>query len=105
MCHSRITFCVASQERNDPANRGSRAQIGSYLLRSGRRDTALRGAFSPFYESTVQTFDGGAKPSPNIQSDPGKIGVVGSGTFYEIMRDGIKERGHRLPITTISRRG
>ena len=44
-------------------------------------DTALRGAFGPFHESPVQTFHGGAKPSPNIQSDPGKIGVVGYGTF------------------------
>jgi hypothetical protein len=44
-------------------------------------DTALRGAFGPFHESPVQTFHGGAKPSPNIQSDPSKIGVVGFGTF------------------------
>ena len=33
---------------------------GSCLLRSGRHDTALRGAFSPFHESSVRTFDGGA---------------------------------------------
>ena len=54
-------------------------------------DTPLRGALRPLHQSAIRTFDGGTKPPPNVQTDPGKIRVVGHGTFDKIMRNGIKE--------------
>ena len=61
-------------------------------------DTALRGSLRPLQESPIRTFDRGAQPPSNIQTDPSQVRVVGHGAFDEVMGNGIKRRHHRLPI-------
>ena len=38
--------------------------------------TALRGAFGPLLPGAVRALDGGAKPPPNVQADPGQVRVT-----------------------------
>jgi hypothetical protein len=73
-----------------------------YLLRSGRENTTLRGAFHPLKEGNIRTFDRGTQPPTNVQTDPGKVGVVRHGFFGPIMWNGIKGKHDRLPIPRIS---
>src|SRR5208337_2784411 len=54
-------------------------------------DTALRGSLRPLQESPIRTFDRGAQPPSNIQTDPSQVRVVGHGAFDEVMGNGIKE--------------
>src|SRR5215470_8171707 len=80
--------------RDDGTPKSDKSNVSksqSYLLRSGRRDTPLWGAFRPLKEGAVWTLDRGTKPPADIQLHPGEIRVVRYGPFDQIMRDGIKK--------------
>src|SRR5208337_3644510 len=51
----------------------------------------VRGSLRPLQESPIRTFDRGAQPPSNIQTDPSQVRVVGHGAFDEVMGNGIKE--------------
>src|SRR5208337_2434714 len=55
-------------------------------------DTALRGSLPPLHERSVRTFDRGAQPPSNVETNPSQIRVAGHGAFDEVVRNGIKER-------------
>jgi hypothetical protein len=65
-------------------------------------NTPLWGGFRPLKEGAVLTLNRGMKPLADIQLHPGKIRVVRYGPFNQIVRDGIKGRHDRLPISRIS---
>src|SRR5208337_4951691 len=51
----------------------------------------VRGSLRPLQQSPIRTFDRGAQPPSNIQTDPSQVRVVGHGAFDEVMGNGIKE--------------
>ena len=55
-------------------------------------DTALRGSLRPLHERSIRTFDRGAQPPSNVETNPSQIRVVGHGALDEVVRNGIKER-------------
>lgn len=55
-------------------------------------DTALRGSLRPLHERSIRTFDRGAQPPSNVETNPGQIRVAGHGALDEVVRNGIKER-------------
>ena len=61
----------------NPSKPGNDSTEGeSYLLRSWRRDTALRGALGPLLPGAVRALNGSTKPPPNVQPDPSQVSVM-----------------------------
>jgi site-specific DNA recombinase len=64
---------------------------GSYLLRTGRHDAALRRALRPLIPRAVWALHGCPQPPRNVQPDPRNVGVMRHGALDQVVRNGIKE--------------